>query len=102
MLDHRHTLASQQRLIDAQSGRVDCRDTNISRHFVTHSHFDNVARDKFSRFDALDLPWFVLSHDFGDFGLVFFECLDSALSISFLDERSGARVKMCAYERVEH
>lgn len=63
---------------------------NISWHLVAHSHFDDVARNELARFDTLDLTWTILSHDFGDFGFVFFESFDGTLGIAFLEveERS--------------
>ena len=64
--------------------------SNISRDFVAHSHFDDVTRNELARFDALDLTRSILSNDFGDFGLVFFESFDGTLCIAFLgvEERS--------------
>ena len=89
MLDHRYTLTSQQRLIDANGGRVDGGDSDVSRHFVTDRHFDDVSRNQLSGLDALDLSGSILSHDFRDFGLVLFECFDGALGIPFLDVTGG-------------
>ena len=84
MLDHGHTLTGQQRLIDTNGRRIDRGYANIGRHLVTHSHLDDVTRHELARFDALDLSGFVLSNNFGDFGLVFFESLDGTLCIAFL------------------
>ena len=85
VLDHGHTLTGQQRLIDANGRRKDRGYANIGGHFVTHGHLDDVARNELARFDALDLTWSILSNDFGDFGLVFFESFDGTLCIAFLE-----------------
>jgi hypothetical protein len=84
VFDHGHTLTGQQRLIDTNGCRKDRGYANIGGHLVAHSYFDDVTRDELARFDALDLTWSILSNDFGDFGLVFFESFDGTLCIAFL------------------
>lgn len=85
VLDHGHRFASQDGLIDPESGREDLGQANVGRDFVADRYFYDVTGHDFLGPDPLDAR-FVRSYDFTHLGLVLFERLDRRLGISFLPD----------------
>ena len=71
-LMHRHALAREDGLVDAEAARRDRQQAAVRGDLVAHCDGDDVAGDELRGVDALDLA---VAVRLGLVGRVFFECL---------------------------